>query len=297
MAGSFSPVNRIHFISGLPRSGSTLLSSILRQNPAFHATIMSPVGSLYQALESSMTPRNEANVLINPSQRRALLKGIFENYYFAAGPGTVIFDTNRMWCARMPALAGLFPEAKVICCVRNVSWIMDSFERQALRNPYELSGIFAYDSNFTVFTRMKRIAASEGPVGYALDALREACFGEFNDRLILVDYEALARAPASVMQHLYTLLGLPPFAHDFSNVGFDTPEFDRGIGAPGLHKVRERVEWRPRESVLPPDLFNSFANDAFWMKPHAKLDRIPKLLWLEKPGEASGASSVSGVSR
>ena len=30
-----------YFISGLPRSGSTLLSSILRQNPKFHADISS----------------------------------------------------------------------------------------------------------------------------------------------------------------------------------------------------------------------------------------------------------------
>jgi sulfotransferase len=28
--------NGIHFISGLPRSGSTLLAAILRQNPRFH---------------------------------------------------------------------------------------------------------------------------------------------------------------------------------------------------------------------------------------------------------------------
>jgi hypothetical protein len=33
--------NGIHFISGLPRSGSTLLAAILRQNPHFHATISS----------------------------------------------------------------------------------------------------------------------------------------------------------------------------------------------------------------------------------------------------------------
>ena len=33
----------IHFISGLPRSGSTLLAGILRQNPRFHAGMTSPV--------------------------------------------------------------------------------------------------------------------------------------------------------------------------------------------------------------------------------------------------------------
>jgi hypothetical protein len=46
----------IHFISGLPRSGSTLLSALLRQNRRFHASMTSPVGSLVMTLER--TPIN-----------------------------------------------------------------------------------------------------------------------------------------------------------------------------------------------------------------------------------------------
>ncbi|MBR8827105.1 MAG: hypothetical protein DSM107014_04230 [Gomphosphaeria aponina SAG 52.96 = DSM 107014] len=43
----------VHLISGLPRSGSTLLAGILRQNPNFHAGMSSPVGGLMnQLLES-----------------------------------------------------------------------------------------------------------------------------------------------------------------------------------------------------------------------------------------------------
>ena len=30
------PLPKLHFIAGLPRSGSTLLAGILRQNPRFH---------------------------------------------------------------------------------------------------------------------------------------------------------------------------------------------------------------------------------------------------------------------
>jgi sulfotransferase len=41
----------IHFISGLPRSGSTLLAAILRQN-RFHAGMSSPVASLFMALQA-----------------------------------------------------------------------------------------------------------------------------------------------------------------------------------------------------------------------------------------------------
>ena len=41
---------KFHFISGLPRSGTTLLSAILRQNPRFHANVTSPVASLFAGI-------------------------------------------------------------------------------------------------------------------------------------------------------------------------------------------------------------------------------------------------------
>jgi hypothetical protein len=35
----------IHFISGLPRSGSTLLAALLRQNPRFEAGMSGPLAA------------------------------------------------------------------------------------------------------------------------------------------------------------------------------------------------------------------------------------------------------------
>ena len=56
--------------------------------------------------------------------------------------------------------------------------------------------MFGFEPGFTVYTRVNRLASSDGLVGYALDALREAFFGEHAPRLILVEYQALTRAPA-----------------------------------------------------------------------------------------------------
>ena len=41
---------RYHFITGLPRAGSTLLSALLLQNPRFHAGMTSPVGGLFRGM-------------------------------------------------------------------------------------------------------------------------------------------------------------------------------------------------------------------------------------------------------
>jgi sulfotransferase len=119
----------IHFISGLPRAGSTLLSAILKQNPRFHAGMTGPVGSLVDGMLRTMSMSNETAIFISDAQRRAIIENIFSTFYQDVPKGDVVFDTNRVWCAKLPLLTELFPKAKVICCVRRVPWVLDSIER------------------------------------------------------------------------------------------------------------------------------------------------------------------------
>ena len=235
----------------------------------------SPVGNIFMAMQTALSRKNETAMFLEDAQRRALLKGVFVNYYDAVHPGKLVIDTNRLWCAKLPALAQLFPQAKVICCVRDVSWIMDSIERLTRQNAFELSGIFGFEAGGTVYSRINRLATSDGMVGFALDALKEAFFGEHAGRLILVDYEALVRAPAKTLARLYAFLGEPPFAHDFDDVEYDAGEFDSALGTPGLHTVRRKVAWQDRPSLLPPELFGRFRGDAFWMDPAVNIHHVP----------------------
>jgi sulfotransferase len=275
--------NGLHFISGLPRSGSTLLAGILRQNPRFHAAMTGPVGYIFMSMQTAVSRKNETALFLDDDQKRALLKGIFANAYHAIHPHKVVIDTNRLWCSKLPVLAELFPRAKMICCVRNISWIMDSIERIVRRNPFELSGMFGFDAGGTVFSRVNRLASSDGMVGFALDALKEAFFGEQADRLILVDYEALVRAPAATLARLYDFLGEPAFVHDFDQVEYDAQDYDLALGTAGLHTVRRKIAWIDRQTVLPPELFARFGNDAFWTHTASNVRNVPVVL---PPGPA-----------
>lgn len=275
--------NGIHFISGLPRSGSTLLAAILRQNPRFHAMMTSPVGGIYLSMLGAVSRKNEGAVFIDESQKRELLVGVFRNYYHRIAGEKLIFDTNRIWCSKLPALAEHFPNSKVICCVRSISWIMDSLERLVRRNPFELSGMFGFDAGGTVYTRVNRLATNDGVVGFALDALREAFFSEYTDRLLLVGYEALARYPRETVAQIYEFLGEAEFRHDFDNVEYSADEFDLWLGAPGLHTVRRKVEFIERPTILPPELFDRFSGDAFWTNPDLNRHNVPVILATTAP--------------
>jgi sulfotransferase len=189
-----------------------------------------------------------------------------------------------LWCARMHHIAAHFPDAKVICCVRDISWIMDSLERLVRRNIHDLSGIFGFEPGGTVYTRITRLAASDGLVGYALDALREAFHGEHSNRLLLIDYNALTGDPTGAMKVIYRFIGEPEFEHDFANIAFDAEAFDAALGTPGLHRVAPKVARVERATILPPDLFSGFADDSFWNDPKRNPRKVPVLMGGEAPG-------------
>ncbi len=257
----------IHFISGLPRSGSTLLAAILRQNKRFHAGMSSPMGSLFTALLRQMSQDNETAVFIDDAQRKHILQAVFDAYYHREHPTKVVFDTNRLWCSKLPALAELFPAAKVICCVRHVPWILDSLERLVRQNKFEPSKIFNFEPGGTVYSRVEGLGSGSGMVGFAWNALREGFFGEQADRMMLVTYETLTSNPQRVMAAIYDFIEERPFAHDFQNVEYDAREFDARLGTPGLHTVGRVVQAQERETILPPDLFRRVEADSFWRDP------------------------------
>ena len=258
---------RFHFISGLPRSGSTLLSAILRQNPGLWAGMSGPVSSLVMALQRQMSAENEGSVFVDDAKRRAVLLGLFESYYSDLAPGCTAIDTGRAWCAKMPLLAELFPQAKVIACVRHMPWIVDSFERLTRRNALEPSGLFQFDPGGTVYSRFNALTGSGGAVGGALDSLRQAFWGEQAGSLMLLTYGTLTHEPQRALEAVYDFLGLEPFSHDFENVEYEADAFDRKLGAPGLHRVARRVRPNERLTVLPPDLFARLEGDSFWTDP------------------------------
>ena len=197
--------------------------------------------------------------------RRRLLRGLSDSYYGPHDVDHVVFDSNRCWCARLPSLKELYPGAKIIACVRNVAWVMDSIERLYRANPFENTRLFNDDlERNTVYSRVETLAQGGRLVGYAYSALKEAYYGEHADSLLLVEYELLTQAPDKVMRLVYEFLGERWFEHDFSNVSFDAPAFDQALGLAGLHRVRPVVAPEPRRTVLPPDLFEQYAKLSFW---------------------------------
>lgn len=224
----------------------------------------SPVAPLLNGALEQMGAGSEFYSFFDSGKRKTICRALFDAYYSDKQDVEVLFDTNRIWTARLHQLVELFDGFKMICCVRNPAWIMDSFECIHRKNPFDYSRMFNAGNRHTVYSRCEALISGAGAVGSAWAALKEAYYGEFSERLLLVDYELLTRHPQRTLQLIYQFIDEPEFDHDFNHVEYEEGEFDQQLGMKGLHAVKKQVSFSSRRSILPPDLFVKYQDMDFW---------------------------------
>ena len=167
-----------------------------------------------------------------------------------------------MLTARLHQIVELYEDFKVICLVRDPAWIMDSFEKIYRKNPLNYSKMFSAQNRGTVYSRCESLLG--GTVGVSLTALKEAFYGKYSERLLLIDYDLLTKFPEKTLKLLYAFLDIAYFEHDFDNLEYAHDEFDYTLGVKGLHTVQRKVEFKECRPILPPDLFDKYNEMAFW---------------------------------
>jgi len=259
-------MKEFYFISGLPRSGSTLLSAILRQNHEFYADISSPLYGMAASTIHAIT-ESESNHLVDEDRRKHILKSLFNAYYDAVTPNTV-FDTSRGWTSKTSLLKDLYPQTKIICCVRDLPWILDSFERIAAKNSLYGATLVDDEAKQTVTTRCDALmdVKKEGQVVKPYFFLEEGLMLN-PDMILLVEYESLCKQPENVMREIYGFINKPYFDHDFKSVEYENEVFDRGLNMKSLHTVRKEVTWQERPSILPKSVWDKYGGKEFWRSP------------------------------
>jgi len=253
-----------YFISGLPRSGSTLLSAILRQNPEFYADIASPVEALTGSSIDIVTGA-ESNLTVTEDQRKNLMYGIFEGYYKHIEK-PVIFDSSRVWTKKTNFLKALFPYTKILCPVRDIVSILNSFEVISSKNPFHTKTLTEHKDN--VFARCDGMMdRNDGIVANPWILLQEGY--ALNPEMIhFIEYENLCKEPEKTMRGVYEFLEKPYYSHDFENLEYSNENFDKACNLKDLHTVKRRVEYKPPRIILPPEIVQKYSemNMEFWRK-------------------------------
>lgn len=240
----------IHFLAGLPRSGSTLLANILAQNPAVHVTPTSGICDMlvqvrngwdrndaFQAMDRAESERVKGDVL------RAMLQA-----YFGRVERPICIDKNRYWAEFLEMGAELIggrDRVKVLVTVRDLRDVVASFEK--LYRKTSALGQVSQEADMalkfkTALGRAEVFVDDAQPVGRAYNAIRDAVTRGWYDRMHFIDFEDLTRRPKETLQGIYRFLDVTPHTHDFEHVEQVTIEDDFVYGFKDLHVIRAKVE-------------------------------------------------------
>lgn len=247
-----------YFLSGLPRSGSTVLCSILNQNPQVFVTPTSPLLGLLLHNQDTFWKLEE--VVANPIPEqltnisRAMIYSAWEHR-----PEPIIIDKHRGWGKNMDAATKIFgKEIKIVATVRDLPSIMASWLTLIKKYPYE------FDRKLSAkgYTPTDENRMGEMWFNMTKDCMESVMMAKqtASNRLLLVDYDDFVDNPQQQVERIEEFLELPSFKYDFNNIKEEPSDDLQAWGFPDLHKIRPtigKISRHPKE-VLGEDLYNRF---------------------------------------
>ena len=262
-----------HFMAGLPRSGSTLLKSILDQNPNIHANPVSPVMELMYHTEEYFKTSEQYLGYPKPQNAHKIIKSYIENYYYEREE-EIIIDHCRAWPNNIERIKTyITPNPKIICPVRDVLEILTSFITMVHRNSDQVSFIDKHliEKGATVDddNRCQYLMGDEGIVEQALWSLSQAFIKNDTRHLLIVEYNDIVNTPDETMRRIYDFLELDYYSHDFNNVENNHREIDDQWYLKDMHYVRKEVKKTSKrpEDVLSPFILNRYNKLEYWKYP------------------------------
>jgi hypothetical protein len=248
---------RLHFLSGLPRSGSTVLAAILNQNPQTHVSTTSGLGAALDALATAWHKERLLDENDKPRTKLAkAMRGVIAGYYDEVTTKPVVIDKARAW--PMPIIVGAMEQVfgvkpRIIATVRSVPDCMASFVRVA--KPIDLDE-FVHKSGPAAHLKTSYQVLQ---TGYAANP----------DCFLFVEYEDLLANPKREVERIHKFLELPPFDYDFNNIdGSTVKEDDENLhGIVGLHDIKPKLGRQHNQS--PKDVlkhhYSQFCQPEFWL--------------------------------
>jgi sulfotransferase len=269
-----------YFMAGLPRSGSTLLSSILNQNPRFYSGPSSPVLGAMYAVEENFTNNELYTGYPKPNQIREII-GSIPHHFYSDVEQPVVFDKNRAWTARVPYIEGYIgQQAKILVPVRRVDEILTSILTMVHRNPFQEGQprinfvdeqLVKTNTPINDYNRCMYLLNGGGIVYESLNAIMEGFTQNVGDKMHFVDYNDLVNYPEKMMEDIYDFLDEDYYEHTFdslSNIHRENDLNTYGLG--DMHEVHSKLEKTSSspESVLPEEILDLYEQNKqsleFW---------------------------------
>lgn len=210
-----------HFMAGMPRSGSTLLCSILNQHPDIYASSTSPLATVMWNTQETILNSPEYKSYQETNCLKNSVSSIVYNYYNFRNKSHII-DKNRMWGT--PGNIDLMvnyskSRPKVICTVRPILEILTSYISIIKDNEEKNNSNFieykSLNEKYEAFCDF--FMSYDGEIYNSMWSLKNLINSNKIDCLV-VPYKLLISDHDKVSKELLNFLNVDSYIFDFSTI-------------------------------------------------------------------------------
>lgn len=226
-----------HFLVSLPRTGNTLLASILNQNSEIAVT---PNSITFELMKKIISLKDDSLFLNYPDHLSLdnVLNNLFNNYY-AHWKQKYIIDRSL---ASLPGNRNFIKkyinqDVKYIVLVRDLLEVLSSFLKWAHDEPSSFLNKYS-----SIEEKLNFLMRKDGMIAMSLTAIQELYKHEKLENICMIKYHDLASNPEYQINKIYEFLNIKKFNHNFFDLNqfeLNGIKYDDSVLGHNLHKIKE----------------------------------------------------------
>jgi sulfotransferase len=263
-------MKKIYFMGGLPRSGSTLLTCLLNQNPEVYSSHASELLNSMNKYRYMIAEYEAFRLGLMKENYLSVFKNMPQSFY-KNETKPIIIDKNRAWGAPFSLdIANDFTDnIKIIYVYRPILEVLASFVQLARKNPqtnYIDVGILNEDFVTQYYrpiddVRCDWLMQPNGHIDSALLSLGMGLKEEYKHMFHIVHYDDIVSKTQETLSGIYNFLGIDDYTHNLKKLQpYSNPEDANILGVPELHKVRSKIK---KESLPPEEVLSSYVIEKY----------------------------------
>ena len=237
---------QLFFLVAQPRSGNTLFTSIMNQNPEIACT----PNSITLEIMKDLFLLKQTDVFQNYPDHKSLdnvLDVVYDTYY-KDWPQPIIIDRGPvMTKGNFALMQKHFKQPfKCIVLLRDVLDVLASYIKWYTENP----DAFVNKLANTDEEKLSIVMNKEGAVAKDLEAIKNSY--NYKDICHYVKYDDLVSQPEQEIRKVYQFMNLPYFNHrfqDLQQVEVNGMKYDDTVLGKNMHNIRSTVEKVPNPYI------------------------------------------------
>jgi len=237
---------QLFFLVAQPRSGNTLFTSIINQNPEIACT----PNSITLEIMKDLFLLKQTDVFQNYPDHKSLdnvLDVVYDNYY-KDWPQPIIIDRGPVMTeGNLYLMQKHFKRPfKCIVLLRDTVDVLASYMKWYTENP----DAFVNKLANTDEEKLSIVMNKEGAVAKDLEAIKNSY--NYKDMCHYVKYDDLVSQPEQEIRKVYEFMNLPYFKHSFQDlqqVEVNGMKYDDTVLGKNMHNIRSTVEKVPNPYI------------------------------------------------